>query len=115
MNEQGLVINWMLTRGESLKEGRSILEQAKRQSDGIDMIVTGKFYQMRLNAIGTIQLWKYTFITIHEHMEFCTISYVIGCVTSTVKVAHRTLPRVMVMTASQMRQQLCKTNERRNM
>jgi hypothetical protein len=41
MNEDGLVINWMLTRGESLKEGQSILEQAKRQSDGIDMLVTG--------------------------------------------------------------------------
>jgi hypothetical protein len=41
LNEEGLVVNFCLTRGESLKEGEAILKQALRQSEDLQCIVTG--------------------------------------------------------------------------
>jgi hypothetical protein len=41
LNEEGLVINFCLTKGESMKEGEDILRHAQRQGGNIDMIVTG--------------------------------------------------------------------------
>jgi hypothetical protein len=42
LNEDGLVMNYTLTRGESLQEAKGVLEQAKSQSGALEMIITGK-------------------------------------------------------------------------
>jgi hypothetical protein len=42
LNEEGLVVNFCFTRGESLREGEAILRQAQLQSEGVQCIVTGK-------------------------------------------------------------------------
>jgi hypothetical protein len=42
MNEEGMVVNFCLTRGESLKEAKENLEQEKDQSPDLELIITGE-------------------------------------------------------------------------
>lgn len=37
------MINFCLTRGESMKEGEAILKQAQTQGENVEMIVTGNY------------------------------------------------------------------------
>jgi hypothetical protein len=42
LNQDGFVMNFTLTRGESLREAKEVLEQAHRQSPNLKMIHTGE-------------------------------------------------------------------------